>query len=241
MDKLQIFQNSEFGQIRTQIINNKIYFVGKDIAKSLGYKDTVNAIKQHCKGVVKHHPIENTGFGNRKVKVNLIPESDVLRLIINSKLPAAEKFENWVFDEVLPTLLRTGSYSMKSDPKELELKEKEIQLKTAEFLNNMADNILIPEYKQILNAHATKVLTGNFLLPLPAAGEITYSATEIGKMLGISANMVGRLTKKHNLRTEEYGKVFYDKSKYSSKEVETFRYYIKVIDILKNIVSTLSA
>ena len=100
---------------------------------------------------------------------------------------------------------------------------------------------MIPEYKQILNAHATKVLTGNFLLPLPAASEITYSATDIGKMLGISANMVGRLTKKHNLRTEEYGKVFYDKSKYSSKEVETFRYYIKVIDILKNIVSTLSA
>ena len=53
--------------------------------------------------------------------------------------------------------------------------------------------------------------------------------------------MVGRLTKKHNLRTEEYGKIFYDKSKYSSKEVETFRYYIKVIDILKNIVSILSA
>ena len=105
----------------------------------------------------------------------------------------------------------------------------------------MADSILIPEYKQILNAHATKVLTGDFLLPLPAAGEITYSATEIGKMLGVSANMVGRLTKKHNLRTEEYGKVFYDKSKYSSKEVETFRYYIKVVDILKNIVSTLAS
>ena len=237
MDKLQIFQNSEFGQIRTQIINDKIYFVANDVAKSLGYSKPRNAISSHCKGALKQGILTNGG----KQRVTLIPESDVLRLIINSKLPAAEKFENWIFDEVLPTLLRTGSYSMKSDPKELELKEKEIQLKTAEFLNNMADSILIPEYKQILNAHATKVLTGDFLLPLPAAGEITYSATEIGKMLGISANMVGRLTKKHNLRTEEYGKVFYDKSKYSSKEVETFRYYIKVIDILKNIVSTLSA
>ena len=237
MDKLLIFQNSEFGQIRTQIINDKIYFVANDVAIILGYKRPKDTISQHCKGAVKHRL--PTKGGNQLL--NLIPESDVLRLIINSKLPAAEKFENWVFDEVLPTLLRTGSYFIKSDPKELELKEKEIQLKTAEFLNNMADSILIPEYKQILNAHATKVLTGDFLLPLPAAGEITYSATEIGKMLGVSANMVGRLTKKHNLRTEEYGKVFYDKSKYSSKEVETFRYYIKVIDILKNIVSTLSA
>ena len=240
MDKLQIFQNSEFGQIRTQIINDKIYFVANDIAKILGYKRPNDTIILHCRYTVKHR-IPHPQSINKTLEVNLIPESDVLRLIINSKLPAAEKFENWVFDEVLPTLLRTGSYSMKSDPKELELKEKEIQLKTAEFLNNMADSILIPEYKQILNAHATKVLTGDFLLPLPAAGEITYSATEIGKILGISANMVGRLTKKHNLRIEEYGKVFYDKSKYSSKEVETFRYYIKVIDILKNIVSTLSA
>ena len=240
MDKLQIFQNSEFGQIRTQIINDKIYFVANDIATILGYTKPRNAISLHCRYALKQG-IPHPQSINKTLEVNLIPESDVLRLIINSKLPAAEKFENWVFDEVLPTLLRTGSYSMKSDPKELELKEKEIQLKTAEFLNNMADSILIPEYKQILNAHATKVLTGDFLLPLPVVGEITYSATEIGKMLGISANMVGRLTKKHNLRTEEYGKVFYDKSKYSSKEVETFRYYIKVIDILKNIVSTLSA
>ena len=163
------------------------------------------------------------------------------KVIFRSDKPQANQFTKWVTHDVLPSLRKTGSYSINQTPKELELKEKEIQLKTAEFLNNMADSILIPEYKQILNAHATKVLTGDFLLPLPVVGEITYSATEIGKMLNISANMVGRLTKKHNLRTEEYGKVFYDKSKYSSKEVETFRYYIKVIDILKNIVSTLSA
>lgn len=58
----------------------------------------------------------------------------------------------------------------------------------------MVDGILIPEYKQILNAYATKVLTENFLLPLPVVEEITYSATEIGKILGISVNMVGGVT-----------------------------------------------
>ena len=172
---------------------------------------------------------------------NIINESGLYKVIFRSDKPQANQFTKWVTHDVLPSLRKTGIYSINQTPKELELKEKEIQLKTAEFLNNMADSILIPEYKQILNAHATKVLTGNFLLPLPVAGEITYSATEIGKILGISANMVGRLTKKHNLRTEEYGKIFYDKSKYSSKEVETFRYYIKAIDILKNTVSILSA
>ncbi len=238
MDKLQIFQNSEFGEIRVLFKDNLEWFNTLDLCFILEYKNSRDAVKRHVdeEDVVKHDTLSNGG-NQQMLYVN---ESGLYSLIFGSKLESAKKFKRWITSEVLPSLRKTGSYSIGQTSKELELKEKEIQLKTAEFLNNMADSILIHEYK-ILNAHATKVLTGDFLLLLPAAGEITYSATEIGKMLGISANMVGRLTKKHNLRIEEYGKVFYDKSKYSSKEVETFRYYIKVVDILKNIVSTLAS
>ena len=236
MDKLQIFQSKEFGKVRTVLIENEVWFVLIDICKILELSNPSSVIKR-----LDEDEVTKFDLGSLSGITNIINESGLYKVIFRSDKPQANQFTKWVTHDVLPSLRKTGSYSMNQTPKELELKEKEIQLKTAEFLNNMADSILIPEYKQILNAHATKVLTGDFLLPLPAAGEITYSATEIGKMLGISANMVGRLTKKHNLRTEEYGKVFYDKSKYSSKEVETFRYYIKVIDILKNIVSTLSA
>ena len=236
MDKLQIFQSKEFGKVRTVLIENEVWFVLIDICKILELSNPSSVIKR-----LDEDEVAKFDLGSLSGITNIINESGLYKVIFRSDKPQANQFTKWVTHDVLPSLRKTGSYSMNQTPKELELKEKEIQLKTAEFLNNMADSILIPEYKQILNAHATKVLTGNFLLPLPVAGEITYSATEIGKILGISANMVGRLTKKHNLRTEEYGKIFYDKSKYSSKEVETFRYYIKVIDILKNIVSILSA
>ena len=236
MDKLQIFQSKEFGKVRTVLIENEVWFVLIDICKILELSNPSSVIKR-----LDEDELTKFDLGSLSGITNIINESGLYKVIFRSDKPQANQFTKWVTHDVLPSLRRTGSYSINQTPKELELKEKEIQLKTAEFLNNMADSILIPEYKQILNAHATKVLTGNFLLPLPVAGEITYSATEIGKILGISANMVGRLTKKHNLRTEEYGKIFYDKSKYSSKEVETFRYYIKVIDILKNIVSILSA
>lgn len=109
MKKLQLFISKEFGEIRGMEVNGKPYVVAKDIAKALGYKDTTNAIKQHCKWVVKYHlphPQSNT----KTIEANIIPEGDIYRLIIKSKLPSAQKFEEWVMDEVLPEIRRTGGY-----------------------------------------------------------------------------------------------------------------------------------
>ena len=103
---LQIFKNNEFGKIRTILIGDKPYFVGSDIARALGYKKPNNAINQHCKGALKQG-IPTKG-GNQQM--NCIPEGDVYRLIVNSELPRAEKFETWVFDEVLPTVRKHGAY-----------------------------------------------------------------------------------------------------------------------------------
>lgn len=110
MNNLQIFEKMEFGQIRMAEIDNKPYFVGKDIAKSLGYKNTNDAILRHCKGVVKHE-----GFKINGIKVALITEGDVYRLIVGSNLPNAEKFESWVFDEVLPSIRETGKYQLQQN------------------------------------------------------------------------------------------------------------------------------
>ena len=95
MNNIQVFNNPEFGDIRTVEIDGKPYFVGTDVAKALGYKDTVNALKQHCRGVVKHHLIDSLG---RNQEASFIPEGDLYRLIMKSKLPSAEKFESWVMD-----------------------------------------------------------------------------------------------------------------------------------------------
>ena len=103
---LQVFKNNEFGEIRTILVKDKPYFVGNDIAKSLGYKKPTDAIIRHCKGTMKHG-IPTKG-GNQQM--NCIPEGDVYRLIVNSELPEAEKFESWVFDEILPTIRKHGVY-----------------------------------------------------------------------------------------------------------------------------------
>jgi len=108
-NNLMIFNNEEFGQVRTVNIEDKIFFVAKDIATALGYKDTTSAIKRHCRWVAKHnlpHPQSKT----KTIEVNIIPEGDIYRLVANSELPSAEKFESWVFDEVLPSIRKHGAY-----------------------------------------------------------------------------------------------------------------------------------
>lgn len=111
MKELQIFKSEEFGELRMIEIESKPYFVANDVAKALGYKRPADAITTHCKGSVKHRYL--TGGGEQEVKV--IPEGDVYRLIVKSQLPEAERFEKWVFDEVIPTIRKTGGYVNNED------------------------------------------------------------------------------------------------------------------------------
>lgn len=106
MEELQIFNNEEFGEIRTVTKNNKTYFAGSDVASALGYAIPHKAVQTHCKGVLKWNI--PTKSGNQDVL--FIPEGDVYRLIMRSKLPAAEKFESWVMDEVIPSIRKNGGY-----------------------------------------------------------------------------------------------------------------------------------
>lgn len=111
MNNLKIFNNTEFGQVRMIEENGQIWFCGADVASALGFKDTVNALKQHCRedGVVKRHLIDSMG---RQQEAKFINEPNLYRLIIHSKLPSAERFEKWVFEEVLPAIRKTGKYEM---------------------------------------------------------------------------------------------------------------------------------
>ncbi|GAB6966334.1 phage antirepressor [Komagataeibacter kakiaceti JCM 25156] len=94
-------------EIRTVLVDSEPAFVGKDVCDRLGYADSNNAMKLHCKGVVKRHPLRTSG-GTQNVRI--LFEPDVLRLIIKSRLPEAEEFERWVFEEVLPSIRKTGGY-----------------------------------------------------------------------------------------------------------------------------------
>ena len=105
-NKIEVFTKAEFGELRTVNVGDKIMFVASDVAKALGYSRPADAITAHCKGSVKHRLPTNGGMQELKI----IPEGDVYRLITHSKLPAAEKFESWVFDEVLPSIRKHGAY-----------------------------------------------------------------------------------------------------------------------------------
>ena len=108
MSNLQVFNNSEFGAVRTVEQDGKILFCGKDVAEALGYVRTADAISSHCKGVCDL-PTPTVG-GSQMMKY--ISEGDLYRLITHSKLPTAEKFERWVFDDVLPSIRKHGLYAI---------------------------------------------------------------------------------------------------------------------------------
>ncbi len=108
MNELQIFKNEEFGTVRTVDVDGQTYFVASDVASALGYSRPADAVTDHCKGSVKRRVLTNGG----EQEVKVIPEGDVYRLIIRSKLPSAEKFEKWVFDEVIPQIRKTGGYNL---------------------------------------------------------------------------------------------------------------------------------
>lgn len=104
--------------VRTVQIDGKTYFVGKDAADALGYADATTAIRSHCRGVQILHPIPDA-LG-RLQDTRIIDEPDLMRLIVNSTLPTAERVERWVFEEVLPSIRETGSYSVtQKSPAEL--------------------------------------------------------------------------------------------------------------------------
>lgn len=106
MAELQIFNNPEFGEIRTIDENGVPLFCGSDVAKALGYKVPKDAVAAHCKGAVKRRTPTKSGVQ----EMSFIPESDLYRLVFSSKLPTAEKFTDWVASEVLPTIRKHGAY-----------------------------------------------------------------------------------------------------------------------------------
>lgn len=105
--------------------DGKVLFCGSDVAKALGYENPRDAIRRHCRCVAKRDAWVQTGTKSdgtpamRLNSTNFIPEGDVYRLITHSKLPAAERFEKWVFDEVLPTIRKTGGYGQQINLEQL--------------------------------------------------------------------------------------------------------------------------
>lgn len=112
MNDLKIFENAEFGQMRTVTIDDEPWFVGKDVATALGYKDTSDALKKHVEDVDKLTRRFADSGQNREMYI--INESGLYALIFGSKLESAKRFKHWVTSEVLPSIRKTGQYQMEN-------------------------------------------------------------------------------------------------------------------------------
>ena len=121
-------------------------FVAKDVAVALGFKDPTNAIKQHCKGVVNHHPISDSM--GRTQEARIIREPDVYRLVIRSNLPEAQRFEKWLFEEVLPSIRKTGKYAVAMTASEIILLQAQQLVELERKQAEQADQLKRLEAKQ---------------------------------------------------------------------------------------------
>ena len=165
MENIQVFNNSEFGDIRTVQLNNETYFVGRDVANALGYSKARKAIAIHVSDDDKKDaPIQGTLGGTQQMTV--INESGLYSLVLSSKLESAKRFKHWVTSEVLPTLRKTGSYGMPQGKellalavieaqKTIEEKDKEIERMRpkevfADAVASSKDSILIGELAKLI-------------------------------------------------------------------------------------------
>ena len=129
-----IFNNPEFGEVRTLEEDGKVLFCGSDVAKALGYGEPHKAISRHCKGGMKRPILTNGG----EQEMSFIPESDLYRLVFSSKLPTAEKFTEWVTAEVLPSIRKHGAY-MTQDTLEAAILNPDYLLKVVTALKDETD------------------------------------------------------------------------------------------------------
>ncbi|MBC5678232.1 Bro-N domain-containing protein [Anaerostipes sp. NSJ-7] len=191
MKELMIFENAEFGQIRTVTINNEAWFVGKDVATALGYSNTRDALSKHVDGDDKADVAFHDGSQRRNMVA--INESGLYALIFGSKLETAKKFKHWVTSEVLSSLRKTGSYTIKETTDErLQIMKMNAQTRMAQTFLKLANvDTLSETYKNVLVSKASEVLAGEQIIPLPAIEQRkTYSAGEIGNMFGVSSNKI---------------------------------------------------
>lgn len=237
MNELQTFtyNNIQFRSITKS--NGEKWFVLKDVCDILGLGTPARVAERlddDEKGMSQIHTLG----GNQEMTV--ISESGLYNVILRSDKPEAKPFRKWVTAEVLPSIRKTGSYSVKPEKPSKSLEIKEINAKVRlsnQFLKLSKVETLSAEYKNILAAKAAEVLTGTQIIPLPKSQQKMYSATEIGQMFGVSAQKIGRLSNEHNLKTAEYGEWYRSKSEHSTKEVDTFVYNDKAVEKFRKILS----
>lgn len=230
MNELQVF-NYNGAQVRTVQKDGQDWWILKDVCDVLGLSNPSRVIER-----LEDDERSNFKLG-RQGQMNIINESGLYNVILRSDKPEAKPFRKWVTAEVLPTIRKTGTYSVPNkQDKNLEIKETNARVRLSnQFLKLAKVDTLSEEYKNILVSKAAEALTGFQLIPLPQSEQKMYSASEIGEMFGVSAQKIGRISNEHGMKTEEYGTFYRTKSQYSCKEVDSFVYNDRAVERFREI------
>ena len=220
MRNIKIFENPEFGSIRTVEQNGEPWLVGSDVAKVLQYTNPAKAIRDHvdCDDKLTER-IVLSGQNREAIFIN---ESGLYRLILSSKLPTAKKFKHWVTSEVLPSIRKTGGYNT----------DKIIQV----MVDFMAQQQKFNQSVMELLEQKKAVADTETYPELGCVTEETWlTATEVGRLLGMSKSMVGYIANLHGLKTPEYGAWFLEEYPHSNRARGVFRYNSRAIEQIKKV------
>ena len=242
MKDIQIFNNPEFGQVRTVVIDDEPWFVGKDVATALGYENTQKALRDHVDN-------EDKKMGERNVTPSIkdslgrdqypvfINESGLYSLVLSSKLPTAKAFKRWVTSEVLPAIRKTGGYSVKQaeqdKTKEMraEAMLKNADSRRAKLLLEIAAASHIDGYKEMIMTKTANMLAGEPFLPMPKSGrerhDLGWYCERIGKGKNW-ASQLGKILKKNGIKKEQgvNGEYAEDHARGDiHKQVQNFEWY----------------
>lgn len=252
-NKLELVKSSKFGNVECDIYSNEkeMFMTISQLAHCLGYasKSGVEKILQRNDYLRENDfssictlavgGTDKMGAPQTMQKTRVFTEDGIYEVTMLAKTEKAKEFR--AFIRKLLKSLRKGENKLikASEYQKLtaEAKLNNSRARMASILMKLADKTDIKEYKQVCCSYASTIIAGKPLLPLPEINKKTYSATDIANILGVTANKIGILANRNNLKTKQYGKMFYDKSRYSNKEVETFRYYDEAIPKFKELLS----
>lgn len=228
--------------IEFKVVDGCVYANANRMAEAFGgskkladWKRSENT-KRYIEALEKH--MENSHMLIKSEKTNIEYGGGTWiheKLILNFARYLNVEFELWC-DEQIATLLREGNVSVKKvtdiQNKRLEIMEMNAKTRAAKQLTKLAEMAKTEKMKEIAISLGVNLIVGKNAIPLPVAEiqEKTYTAGEIGEKLGVSGNRIGKIANMNNLKTAEFGEWVHDKSRYSNKEVRTFRYFEKAIN-----------
>ena len=238
MNNLSLIKSEKFGSVECDIYGGgkEFYMTREQIGQALEYSDpnrSISKIHERKQSRLNKYSsvVKLTTVDGKKRDVTVYTRKGIMEICRHSSQPKADAFMDWVWD-IMDSLM-TGKTKLVGMTEYQRLvttaRMANAKAREASLLLKIADRCKIGEYVQVLHSKATEILTGQALIPLPEAPERTYSAQDIGKLFGISKQMVGRLANAHDLKTAQFGKLFYDKAKHVDKQVESWRYYASVI------------